>query len=71
MKQKSIYDNELKEAIDKIKEKITNDDILNNILNNNSQAVFEGRTDLEYIFGREIIEIYTKLESLVDNLLEK
>lgn len=59
---------EIQKLMGNIKQKINNDDILNRLLNNNVDYVFEYDNDLSFKCGKELIEIYKKLSILVDKL---
>ncbi|ADL68681.1 hypothetical protein [Thermoanaerobacterium thermosaccharolyticum] len=54
--------------IEKIKQKISNDDILGNILNGEILTIREGCEDWEIEYGRNIVDIYKKLSKLVEKI---
>ncbi|AST56344.1 hypothetical protein [Thermoanaerobacterium thermosaccharolyticum] len=54
--------------IEKIKQKISNDDILGNILNGEILTIRDGCEDWEIECGRNIVDIYKKLSKLVEKI---
>ncbi|AGB18770.1 hypothetical protein [Thermoanaerobacterium thermosaccharolyticum] len=54
--------------IEKIKQKISNDDILGNILNGEILTIRDGSEDWEIECGRNIVDIYKKLSKLVEKI---
>lgn len=68
MRTEENLNTELQKLLGSIKQKINNDDILNRLLNNNVDYVFEVGGDWSFKYGKELIELYKKLSILVDKL---
>ncbi|AFK87085.1 MULTISPECIES: hypothetical protein [Thermoanaerobacterium] len=58
----------LKDLLEKIKQKISNDDILRCINDGEILTVGEGCEDWEIECGRDIVDIYKKLSNLVEKI---
>ncbi|AEF17567.1 hypothetical protein Thexy_1535 [Thermoanaerobacterium xylanolyticum LX-11] len=64
----NIETSSLKDLLEKIRQKISNDDILRCISNGEILTVSEGCEDWEIEYGRDIVDIFEKLSKLVEKI---